>query len=76
MVERGSELLNSIWSQIRDMHAQGLRPNEVRIGVEDWRDIVMITNPYTGPLSITPDAQTLFGVPLKRLPIRHAVSIV
>ena len=65
-------MLEKVYRQYVELRRAGIEPVEVRIGAEDYYDLVKECPPYTGPL--LPIEQRLFGVPIKRLPIPRVIS--
>jgi hypothetical protein len=71
-------ILEEAYRQILAIKRENHRPTEVRLGSEDYYTVVKaMPNPYTGPMAIgANDEVHLFGVPVRQLPIAHAVDVI
>jgi hypothetical protein len=78
VTDQETALFEQVWRVIREMNRDGVRPREIRLGAEEYYAIKRVeAHAHGGMVDTlsTPGVVYMFGVPVRPLPLAHAVSV-
>lgn len=76
-------VFEQVWRLIRDLKRDNRQPSEIRLGVNEYCEVRKTrADMYPWPLTVSvdvldePGVMLMYGVPVRPLPLEHAVSVI